>query len=350
MDAARVVANSMLMAIKSRNLDAFRAALNQGFDVRSNVRSKKASNSMPFVEKVARSRFSNALRILLVEMKPCLISREDAVRAFHASVKSGAPRTIITCFVDASILGNLPVLSLADSYRYAMEYHCSRLARRVIDVNGFDPNCCVQMFAGAWERPIHSAVKRNQYETATRLLQMGAEVDAPNCYGITALMMACGKVSFDSVKLLLAHGADPNSADGIQSNSWPLGATEFPGSMFNKPKIPVYPTFNSNLRRWRLTNKADKIIALLVSAGLRPTPGNWLQRTSVVVHMSRDAGQVLRNIVYKLPSLQEVAIVQSRQQIRNKMNGRGGPTFNEVLNTLYLPMGIKDQLTIDLLN
>lgn len=298
---------------------------------------------MPFVEKLARSRFSNALPILLVDTCPCQVSREDAIRAFHASVKSGAPRTIITVFVDASITGTLQVLSLADSYRYAMEYHCSRLARRVVETPGFDANCVINLFAGAWERPIHSAIKRNQYETSQRLLQLGAEVDATNCYCITALMMACGKVSFDSVRLLLAHGADPNSSDGLRANTWPLGATEFPGSMFNKPKIPTYPNFHMNLRRWRLTNKADKIIALLLGAGLRPSPGNWLQRTSVVVHMSRDAGLVLQKLVYRLPTVTELAVVQGRQQIRKMMNGKSGPGFNQILNNLPLPYMMKQQ-------
>ena len=51
------------------------------------------------------------------------------------------------------------------------------------------------------------------------LLQLGARVDATNKMGETALIMAVQQRQLDSVKLLLAKGADPDKKDAAAGYS-----------------------------------------------------------------------------------------------------------------------------------
>src|SRR5947209_8712558 len=60
------------------------------------------------------------------------------------------------------------------------------------------------------------AAARNGDATAVRtLLKKGADVNARNEIGITALWIAAGNGKSDVVEVLLEHGADVNARDGI---------------------------------------------------------------------------------------------------------------------------------------
>lgn len=157
-------------------------------------------------------------------------------------------------------------------------------------------------------------------------------------------MLACGNVNPCSVRLLLSHGADPNANDGIQVRSWPLDRND-PTTVMS---TSVYPIFFSGRTPGPGTRNADKVVALLLSAGLRSTAGNWLQTTSVGVYMSRNGGQDLRNIVFHVPTLSEISILECRQQIRKLMVGKMNAGFNQCLKSLPLPVRIKQQLKINL--
>lgn len=62
------------------------------------------------------------------------------------------------------------------------------------------------------ERPLFTAVMRNDLETTKLLLQAGAEVDAPDDRGETMLSYAAKYGHEDMVKFLLKTGADPNAS------------------------------------------------------------------------------------------------------------------------------------------
>jgi uncharacterized protein len=59
---------------------------------------------------------------------------------------------------------------------------------------------------------LHVAVHRDDFETATLLLEAGARVDAVNRYGVPPLHLAGQNGNAEMVRTLLRHGADPNSA------------------------------------------------------------------------------------------------------------------------------------------
>ncbi len=72
--------------------------------------------------------------------------------------------------------------------------------------------------------PLHYAVSKGHTDTATMLIERGAEVNAPGPDGVSPLMMAAYGGSEPSVRLLLEHGADVSVRDrwGRQAQDWAM--------------------------------------------------------------------------------------------------------------------------------
>src|SRR5262249_15883091 len=58
---------------------------------------------------------------------------------------------------------------------------------------------------------LHWATYHDDPQTATLLVKAGADVKAANRYGVTALSLACTNGNTAIVELLLKSGADPNT-------------------------------------------------------------------------------------------------------------------------------------------
>ncbi|KAL3881872.1 hypothetical protein ACJMK2_028263 [Sinanodonta woodiana] len=61
-------------------------------------------------------------------------------------------------------------------------------------------------------RPIHVASMRGNTKMVSLLISKGAEVDPVQLRGSTALILACRKGCYETVRLLILNGADPNHA------------------------------------------------------------------------------------------------------------------------------------------
>lgn len=250
---------------------------------------------------------------------------------------------VVVPFFEAAIARKLHVLSIPLLFELAVDREFDTIAIGTTEMVGFDANSVIQWTTGYWERLIHTVIRRIKTKLAMALLQKGAAVDGINSNGVTALMMACGKVSPGAVRLLLCQGADPNSADGTPIKKWPLNRVKS-----TSPAIPGFPDFLTPLVPSDSTRRADKVVAYLISGGLRPSPGMWLERTCILSYMSNTSGLALRTIAYRLPTLSEVAIIQGRPKIRKLMDGKGGATFNMIQNDLPLPRRVKQQLKFDI--
>lgn len=68
-----------------------------------------------------------------------------------------------------------------------------------------------------------SAAKANDVSELARLLASGADIDARDARGYSALMLAAYSGNDAAFEYLLAHGADPNSVDAA-GNSVLMGA------------------------------------------------------------------------------------------------------------------------------
>jgi ankyrin repeat protein len=91
--------------------------------------------------------------------------------------------------------------------------------------------------------PLHRAARRSDLTEVQRLLAQGAEVDARNARGDTALMIAAGRGHVDIVRSLLAAGADVQAENGVGETAWVLAVT---------------------------LNENDETVAALRAAGARP--------------------------------------------------------------------------------
>uniref|UniRef100_A0A8H7MZ23 Clr5 domain-containing protein n=1 Tax=Bionectria ochroleuca TaxID=29856 RepID=A0A8H7MZ23_BIOOC len=84
---------------------------------------------------------------------------------------------------------------------------------------------------GEYETPLSYAVLGDNLQTATLLLESGANPDGVSLYGHTALGAACTKENLDMVKLLLAYGATPMGSE--------LGSTPLQLAILHKDLIFV---------------------------------------------------------------------------------------------------------------
>jgi len=101
-----------------------------------------------------------------------------------------------------SILANSPA-KLADAAEEKDQSAITSLIEAGADVNAAQVDGMTAL---------HWAVYHDNTETARRLLQAGADVQAKNRYGVTPLSLASTNGNAEIVELLLENGADPNTA------------------------------------------------------------------------------------------------------------------------------------------
>lgn len=90
------------------------------------------------------------------------------------------------------------------------------------------PNANVHALGPSGETALHYAAVSNQADMAKRLLDRGADANAPALNKDTSLHWAASGDSLETAALLLNHGADPNAAD--QHGNGPLWTALFSGS------------------------------------------------------------------------------------------------------------------------
>lgn len=79
---------------------------------------------------------------------------------------------------------------------------------------GSDPNAPLSGGSLAGVTPLTWAAAKGELEIAERLLDLGADVDAPSTSGSTALALASTKGHFELVRLLVSRGASVNAKAG----------------------------------------------------------------------------------------------------------------------------------------
>jgi uncharacterized protein len=91
---------------------------------------------------------------------------------------------------------------LADAAEKMDRAKINALLKQGADVNAAQPDGMTAL---------HWAVYHDDVATATLLIKAGADVKAANRYGVTSLWLACTNGNTDIVELLLKAGADPNT-------------------------------------------------------------------------------------------------------------------------------------------
>ena len=160
----------------------------------------------------------------------------------------------IRLFLQTVIKGHT-YIKPSDAFRHAMYKMQYDLVEKVLELPDFHVN-----FEATWglDRPLHIVIHHNQLHLARLLLQKEAIVDAMDRKGTTPLIVACSFMSVDSARLLLQHGADPShkACRDLYPHHSPLHAT---------------------YRFSRDASTAEKIVWLLLAAGLDLHRETWLQ-------------------------------------------------------------------------
>ncbi|KAJ1257763.1 hypothetical protein BS78_10G021200 [Paspalum vaginatum] len=89
-------------------------------------------------------------------------------------------------------------------------------ARRLLEANPGLARCAA---FGSLNSPLHLAAAKGHHEIAALLLENGADVNARNIYGQTALMQACRFGHWEVVQTLLVFRCNVSKADGLSSRT-----------------------------------------------------------------------------------------------------------------------------------
>ena len=120
---------------------------------------------------------------------------------------------------------------------------------------------------------LHWAVHLDDAPIVERLLQAGATVDTTNDYGVTALSIACGTGSAPLVERLLEAGADPNRAR--PTGETPLMRAASTGSVRAVDALVAYgadvnradPELGQTPLMWAISARRPAVAARLVAHG-----------------------------------------------------------------------------------
>ena len=163
--------------------------------------------------------------------------------------------------------------------------------------------------------PLHIAALRGQFEDILTLLDEGADVDAAEDWGKTALRLAAEAGHLAIVQLLLERGADPNKVDHHGCIALE-GALNYPAA--NEAVIPLVsrsidPTAIDLQGRTSLhlaacaKSKSNRVLNILLGAGMSPdardrdgwTPLHWAARgrlpSSIMVLLDAGADKAAKN-------------------------------------------------------
>jgi ankyrin repeat protein len=157
------------------------------------------------------------------------------------------------------------------------------------DVNAPQPDGATALhWAAYWDSPA----------TAARLLDAGAEVNAPNDYGVTPLALACDNASAGMVTRLLGRGADPNVARS--TGETPLMSCARTGSVAAVAALltngadpsAAEPVRNQTALMWASSEGHAAVARLLLTAGANLRARTTSGYTALLIAARTDAREL----------------------------------------------------------
>ena len=120
---------------------------------------------------------------------------------------------------------------------------------------------------------LHWAAYREDFETVALLIRAGANVNKANDLGVTPLLLACTNGHAELVEALLAAGADPGAA--LPSGETPLMAASRAGSLGAVESLlqrgadvnDAEQTRGQTALMWAVANRQSDVAAALIGAG-----------------------------------------------------------------------------------
>ena len=149
---------------------------------------------------------------------------------------------------------------------------------------------------------LHWAVHREDAETARALIRAGADVGAANDLGVTPLLMACRRRHGGLAARLLAAGADPNS--GLPGGETPLMAAARAGSLGAVEALlergarvnAAEATRGQTALMWAVANRRPAVTRVLLAHGADIGARTRIRHRVYNMGGSRSAGSASRGI------------------------------------------------------
>lgn len=195
------------------------------------------------VADAARAGDAAAVRTLLKSGADVNAAQGDGMTALHwAAQKGDAELVAMLLSAGANVrattrLGGYTPIHLASQAGHA---------RAVAELLAAGASAEVRTTTGA--SPLMLAARSGSVETATRLIENGAEIDAKeSAHGQTALMVAAGLDRAELVRLLLARGADPGLASSVvdlNALTAPVDFDPVNGTVGQGSQVPVSAAAN----------------------------------------------------------------------------------------------------------
>lgn len=267
-------------------------------------------------------------------------SKEHCEAAVHVLIKS-------------AICMKTEFLSQREAYYFALESRNSDLAEQIVETSTFDVDQPIKSInfsnLNMWHVPLHNAVAHHQLKIAEMLLLRGAKVDCLSNCDISPMMIACYLVYPTIVVLLLRHGSSPNYRREYKFTSEMIACMKKLAQNLNKDRGTAavnesVPLETGPSRNQSLSDKSNYIVELLVEAGLaKPNKNSFLMQSVVYRHMSPSMRERFKHLPYDIRSLRSLALVQLRNDIRQKCDGI---RFFSTVQEMEIPGWVKDMLTL----
>lgn len=210
------VQGELANAVLASDEDRIRFLVEKGADI-----NKRDSQGYGALQAAARNR-SDKIIPLLVELKGDVNGRDrDGFTALiHAAERNHVPsiRALVShgADIEASVDGGFGPLSLAiESGKFLAAKALIELGANVNVASGDDRVTAImvaasQMAVGEAAKEIERRQGLRSTDIATALVERGADVNAVNAEGVSALMIAAARGNIPMIGLLLEAGADPS--------------------------------------------------------------------------------------------------------------------------------------------
>lgn len=209
-----------------------------------------------------------------------------------------------------------------------LDHNKHERAQVFVDRPGFDVNENTFMVPGeylnsdaerAGQTPLHVAVMFDRPGIMGSLIAYGARVNAPDAEGYTPLFIACLRGNYDSVLLLLRHGANLTSQVNANQNL----------------RSPLFATCHLSA----LSVRNDEIVDLLIQTGLDASQERWVSnnRPFVTDKVYKDLIKARKNT----SELRNLCIGATRDALIRSTHGR---TMIDNVEKLPLPKAMKQEL------
>jgi ankyrin repeat protein len=209
--------------------DTFRDYIRKGLDVNHAFRSTNGPDRLNRLGKtvleVAVNEGQADIAKILVETTRCNASLLYVVDVnqygYFIREYTKKNRLKLTCMFPCIVKGEVDMIRLLVQAGYDVNVYDDRgctalwhavdldnyeMVKAMVKANG----CDVNVTDHAKLRPLHVAAMRGNPRVMSRLIRCGAAVDVPQLRGSTALILTCRTGCYDSARLLILNGADPN--------------------------------------------------------------------------------------------------------------------------------------------